>query len=145
MHTVAQLLAHKGYEIWDIGPDESVFKALETMAKHDVGALVVMEGGKLCGIVSERDYARKVILEGKRSEDTKVRDIMTRKVVCTTLEHTVPECFALMTEKRIRHLPVIDHKKVVAILSIGDCVKATIQEQQFVIQQLENYISGIPH
>ena len=144
MYTVAQLVKNKGSELWQVGPDESVFKALEIMAQHDVGALLVMEGDKLAGIISERDYARKVILEGKRSEDTRVRDIMTSKVVCTNLDHTIPECFAVMTENRIRHLPVIEHKKVVAMLSIGDCVKATIREQQFVIDQLEKYISGVP-
>ena len=143
MHTVSQLLDMKGKEVFSVAPDDSVRHALQVMADHDVGALVVMEEEHLRGIISERDYARKVILDGRNSVDTQVHEVMTSKVLCASPTQTIPECFALMTDKRIRHLPVLEHKKVVGILSIGDCVKATIQDQEFVIEQLENYISGM--
>lgn len=145
MHTVSQLLDAKGHDVFSVAPDDSVLYALELMAKHDVGALVVMDDDHLRGIISERDYARKVILDGRTSEDTKVSQVMTAKVLCASPSQTIPECFALMTDKRIRHLPVLEHKKVIGMLSIGDCVKATIHDQEFVIEQLENYISGMTY
>ena len=145
MHTVSQLLDSKGHDVFSVAPDDSVLQALQVMAKHDVGALVVMEEEHLRGIISERDYARKVILDGRTSGDTKVHEVMTSKVLCAAPNQTIPECFALMTNKRIRHLPVLENDKVVGMLSIGDCVKATIHDQEFVIEQLENYISGMTY
>lgn len=145
MQIVSQLLDAKGRDVFSVAPEDSVLHALKIMEKHDVGALLVMEEDHLRGIISERDYARKVILDGRTSVDTKVRQVMTAKVVCASPSQTIPECFALMTDKRIRHLPVLEHKKVVGMLSIGDCVKATIQDQEFVIEQLENYISGMSY
>jgi CBS domain-containing protein len=140
MKTVTQLLQAKGREIHSIGPDARVFDALKLMAEKDVGALVVMEGGRMAGILSERDYARKVILLGKSSHDIPVRDIMTAKVITVQPRHTVEECMALMTSKRIRHLPVTDGERLVGVLSIGDLVKETIAEQEATIRQLESYI-----
>ena len=140
MKNVGQMLEEKGQELLSISPDATVFEALQRMADANVGALVVLDGEKLAGIFSERDYARKVILVGKSSKETGVREIMTDKVLCVSLERTVEQCMALMTAKRIRHLPVLDHKKVVGVISIGDVVKEMISEQQFIISQLESYI-----
>jgi CBS domain-containing protein len=123
-----------------IAPHESVFTALERMAEHDIGALVVLDGPVLAGVLSERDYARKVILLGKSSRDMRVSEIMTHKVVCVGPDQTVDQCMAVMTEKRCRHLPVLEGKRVIGVLSIGDLVKETISEQQFQIAQLESYI-----
>lgn len=124
-----------------VGPDDTVFTALALMAQFDIGALLVLEGGKLVGIFSERDYARKIILKGKASKDTPVREIMSEKVSCVTLSQTVEECMALMTDRHVRHLPVIGaDDEVLGILSIGDLVKETISEQQFTIEQLVSYI-----
>ena len=144
MTTVKQILDRKGYQIWSIKPDASVFEAIELMAKKGVGALLVMANeNTLDGVISERDYARKVILQGRSSQQTSVKDIMTSKVVCARLTQSVEECMALMTDKNIRHLPVLDDQdKVVGMLSIGDLVKTIIAEQQFTIEQLEHYISG---
>ncbi len=142
MVTVRQCLQSKGGEIWSIRPDISVYEALEMMAEKDIGALLVLEGEKLVGIFSERDYARKVILQGKSSRDTWVSEIMTSRVVFVRLEQTIEECMALMTKKHIRHLPVLDGERLVGVISIGDVVKAIITEQQFVIEQLEHYITG---
>jgi len=119
-----------------------VLQALEMMAAKNVGALLVMEGEKLAGIFSERDYARKVVLEGRTSKDTSVGDIMSSKVVCVTPQQSIEDCMALMTDKRIRHLPVIEGDRVLGIISVGDVVKAVISEQTFVISQLEHYITG---
>ena len=140
MKTVQQVLEGKKHRLLAISPDATVYDALELMAQQDVGALVVLDGERLAGIFSERDYARKIILFGKSSKDTLVREIMTDKVLCVRLEQTVDQCMALMTDKRVRHLPVLDHKKVVGVISIGDVVKEVISEQQFVISQLETYI-----
>lgn len=140
MKNVGQMLEEKGHKLLSISPDATVFEALQRMADANVGALVVLDGEKLAGIFSERDYARKVILVGKSSKETRVREIMTDKVLCVSPERTVEQCMALMTEKRIRHLPVLDHKKVVGVISIGDVVKEMISEQQFIISQLESYI-----
>ncbi len=140
MNTVRQLLQAKGSQIYAIAPDARVFDALKLMAEREVGALVVMEGGTLAGIISERDYARKVILHGKSSHDLQVRDIMTAKVITVHPGQTVGECMALMTEKRIRHLPVTDGERLIGMLSIGDLVKEVIAEQEATIKQLESYI-----
>lgn len=140
MKTVRQLLDGKRLGVLAITPDSSVYDALQTMADHEVGALLVMDGERLIGIFSERDYARKIILHGKASKETAVREIMTSKVICVRPEQTVEDCMALMTDKRIRHLPVIEHGRTVGVISIGDVVKEVISEQRFVIEQLEHYI-----
>ena len=140
MKTVMQLLQAKGREIHTVPPDARVFDALKLMAEKNVGALVVAEGGRLAGIISERDYARKVILLGKSSHDIPVREIMTGKVVTVQPGQTVEDCMALMTEKRIRHLPVTEGEQLIGILSIGDLVKEVIAEQERTIKQLESYI-----
>jgi len=144
MKTVKQLLDAKGHNVWIIAPDASVYEALTLMADKDVGALLVLEAGKLVGIISERDYARKVILKGKFSKDTPVSEIMSTRLVYVRPEQTVEECMALMTDRHIRHLPVLTDEQVVGIISIGDLVKAIISEQEFLIQNLQNYIMGSP-
>lgn len=140
METVSQLLQDKGGGVLSVTPATSVYDALKLMAEKNVGALLVMEGAALRGIMSERDYARKVILLGKSSQDIAVRDIMSDKVVTVSPTQTVDACMALMTDRRIRHLPVVDNGRVIGVLSIGDLVKAVIAEQQQTIQQLESYI-----
>ena len=140
MKTIKQLLQGKSRGICTIGPDARVYDALKLMAEKEIGALLVIENDKLVGIISERDYARKVILHGKSSHDTPVREIMTERVICVQPDRTVDECMALMTDKRFRHLPVIENDKLIGVLSIGDLVKETISEQQFMIKQLESYI-----
>jgi CBS domain-containing protein len=142
MKTVNQLLQNKGSRVWSIGPDAFVIEALKLMAEREVGALVVLEGNQVVGILSERDYARKVSLLGKSSKTTPVREIMTEKVVFIRPEQTVEDCMALMTNKRIRHLPVMDGNRLVGVISIGDVVKEVISQQEFIIAQLENYITG---
>lgn len=141
MKTMKQLLGESPRKPLSVAPDDSVITALELMAKNDVGAILVVEGDQLAGIFSERDYARKIILHGKSSKETKVREIMTEKVIYAKPSQTVDECMAIMTEKRVRHLPVMDNGKLTGIVSIGDLVKETISEQAFMIKQLENYIS----
>ncbi|RPI72164.1 MAG: CBS domain-containing protein [Ignavibacteriales bacterium] len=140
--TVAAILKSKGYNIHSVSPDATVFEALKIMADHKIGALLVLEGEKLAGILSERDYARKVILLGKSSREAKVKEIMSDKVWYVQPYRTAEECMALMINKRIRHLPVIDQEKLAGVISIGDVVKAVIDEKEFVIEQLEEYISG---
>lgn len=140
MKTVRQLLQSKGSAVYSVTPEASVFDALRLMADKNIGALLVLSGGKLSGIMSERDYARKVILHGKSSHDMPVREIMSEKVVTVQPEQTVEDCMALMTGKRIRHLPVVNGDKVVGLLSIGDLVKEVIAEQEQTIKQLESYI-----
>jgi CBS domain-containing protein len=140
MKTLMQLLQAKGGEIHAIDPDARVYDALKLMADKDVGALLVLDAGKLAGIISERDYARKVILQGKSSYDIPVREIMTGKVVTVQLTQTVEDCMALMTSRRVRHLPVVDGERLVGVLSIGDLVKEVIAEQEQTIKQLESYI-----
>jgi len=140
MKTAKHLLAEKTPGVISVAPDASVFDALGIMADKDIGALIVLDGQKLVGILSERDYARKVALVGKSSKEMPVREIMTHKVLCVTPDHTVDECMGLMTQKRCRHLPVVQDKHVIGMLSIGDLVKETISEQKMVIQQLESYI-----
>jgi CBS domain-containing protein len=142
MKTVQQLLESKTHRLLTVTPDTTVFDALKLMAEKEIGALVVLDGDKLAGIFSERDYARKIILHGKASRETSVQEIMTNKVVCVRPNNTVDECMALMTDKRIRHLPVVDGKRVMGVISIGDVVKEMLAEQQFIIEQLEHYIAG---
>lgn len=143
MKTLRQIIEGKGNKLACVAPEQSVLRALEIMAELDVGALLVMDGKQLVGVFSERDYARKVILQGKASRHTAVSEIMTGKVIYVTPEVSVEECMAIMTEKRIRHLPVLDaDKEVLGVISIGDVVKEMISEQKFVIEQLERYIAG---
>lgn len=142
MKTVREILDKKGWEIYSVTPDASVFEALKLMAEKNIGAVVVVENEKVVGIMSERDYARKVILLGKASKDTPVRDIMTEKVLYVRPNNTTEECMALMADKRIRHLPVLENEKLVGVISISDIVQAIIAEDKFIIEQLENYITG---
>lgn len=140
--TVRQLLLEKGPTVWTVDPDASVFDALQMMADKNVGALPVMSGGELVGIFSERDYARKVILHGQASRETPVRAIMTANVVTVSPDQDLSDCMRIMTDKRIRHLPVIDSGRQVGVLSIGDVMKAVLAEQEFLIGQLSDYIGG---
>ncbi len=142
MKLVKHLLDAKGRDVLSIAPDATVLDAVKRMAEKSVGALLVMDGDRLLGIVTERDYARKVILRGRASDDTPVRDIMTADVLTTTSETTVQQCMNVVTNQRIRHLPVVDDGKVTGIISIGDLVKAIIADQQEEIEQLGQYISG---
>lgn len=143
MKTLKQLLAEKQGPLAVVSPKDTVFHALNVMAQHDVGALLVLEGEQLVGIFSERDYARKIALRGKFSRETPVAEIMSDKVAYVTLERSLDECMALMTEKHFRHLPVLDNEgRVMGIISIGDLVKETISSQQFLIAELERYIAG---
>lgn len=142
MTFVKHLLDAKGRDVLSITPDASVLDAIKKMAEHGVGALLVMDGDSLSGIVTERDYARKVILLGRYSDDTPVRDIMTAEVTTVSSDQNVRHCMDLMTDKRVRHLPVVDDERVGGVISIGDLVKAIIEEQQQEIEQLGHYISG---
>ncbi len=142
MKTVRQMIDGKSQGLLSVNPKATVLEALQTMQEFDIGALVVLDGGGLVGIFSERDYARKVILLGKSSKDTLVSEIMTSRVMYVTPENTVDECMALMTEKRVRHLPVVLSQKVVGVISIGDIVREMLSEQKFIIAQLEQYIKG---
>ena len=142
MQTVGQLLKVKGTEVFSVTPQDSVLHAIEVMATRHVGALLVMNQGSLLGIISERDYARKVILKNRSSHDTPVGDIMSSPAISVTPEETVHHCMEIMTERRFRHLPVVKGGRVVGMLSIGDLVKAVIQEQTEHIEQLERYIAG---
>ena len=140
MKSLRQLLSAKGNQVHFIHPDAKVIEALQLMAQKDIGALLVMDGGRVVGIMSERDYARKVILHGKSSQDIAVRDIMTCGVVTVEPSSTVEACMSLMTQRRIRHLPVCDGDRLVGLVSIGDLVKSVIAEQEQTIKQLESYI-----
>jgi CBS domain-containing protein len=142
MKTIKQVLEGKGYQIHSVAPETTVYEALQKMAEHGIGALVVFEGEDLAGIVSERDYARKVILTGRDSRGTPVSDIMTENVICVGSELRVDASMSIMTEKCVRHLVVRDDGRINGLISIGDVVKAIIDEQQFTIEQLEHYISG---
>lgn len=140
MKSLKQLLSAKGSQVYSIGPDAKVIEALQIMAHRDIGALVVLEGAEIAGILSERDYARKVILRGKSSQDVPVREIMTSEVVTVDPSRTIEECMALVTRRRVRHLPVIEDGKLVGLVSIGDLVKEVIADQEQTIRQLESYI-----
>lgn len=142
MITVKQILDEKGYQVWTISPDAMVIDALKLMAEKGVGALIVFEKDDVVGIISERDYARKIMLKGRTSEGTPVRDIMTSQVYGVHFETSAEECMALMTDKHIRHLPVCHEGELAGVISIGDVIKAVITQQKFTIENLENYIMG---
>ncbi len=142
MITVRQLLGAKGTTVHTIEPEASVYEALTQMAAANVGALVVVRAGEVAGLISERDYSRKVILAGKASKDTPVKDVMTQRVICVSSQHQVHACMKIMTNERVRHLPVLENGQLAGIVSIGDVVKAIIEEQKFTIEQLEHYIAG---
>ena len=142
MKTVADILGTKGREVWTIAPETIVFEALKMMADKNVGALVVMDGAKVTGILSERDYARKVILHGRSSRELETREIMSTNVYFVSPEQNIEDCMALFTNKRVRHLPVLQNEQLIGIISIGDVVKAVIAEQESTIKHLENYITG---
>jgi len=143
VNTVRHILQIKGFDVWAISPNATVFEALRMMADKDVGALPVMEGEKLLGIISERDYARKIVLQGKASKETLVRDIMTEKVFSVHPEQTAHEVMTLMTEKRVRHLPVVENERVIGMISIGDVLRNVIYQQRQTIRSLEDLILSI--
>jgi CBS domain-containing protein len=142
MTTIQQVLDKKGHEVLSVRPDNAVIDAIKTMADKNVGSVVVIEDGKPVGIFTERHYARKVFLKGRASPTTRVGDVMETRVACAWPEQTVDECMAVMTEKRVRHLPVLRHKKLVGVISIGDLVKSKIADQEFAIEQLVDYVRG---
>lgn len=142
--SIHEILDHKGNAVWTVSPDNTVFEAIQLMSEKNVGALLVTERGRLVGIVSERDYTRKVALKGKTSKDLRVRDIISENVVSATPRHTVEECMRLMTENRVRHLPVLEGDALLGVVSIGDLVNWIISAQSTTIRQLETYISGYP-
>ncbi len=142
MKTVSQLLENKGHDIWSVSPRSTVLEAIKLMADKGIGSVIVLSDNQLKGILSERDYTCKVILKGRSSSDTPVADIMQSKVICARPDSSMEECMVLMTEKKIRHLPVIDDQAIVGMISIGDIVKEIISEQQYMIEQLESYIHG---
>jgi CBS domain-containing protein len=146
MRTVQDILRTKGTVVWSVTPDTTVYEALQLMAEKNIGAVLVLdEEGCVAGVLSERDYARKVILEGKTSRDTLARDIMSTRVVGVRPDQTIEQCMAIMTDRHVRHLPVVDGDHVAGVISIGDVVKAIISQQEFMIEQLENYITGTPY
>jgi len=142
--SISEILEHKGTAVWAVAPDITVFEAIQMMSEKNIGALLVTEGGKLIGIMSERDYTRKVALKGKSSRELKVREILSDRLLSVTPQHTIEECMRLMTENRVRHLPVLDGEKITGVVSIGDLVNWIISAQSTTIRQLETYISGIP-
>lgn len=142
MPTAHDILRSKGHTVHSVRPTDTVLAALGVMAEHDIGAVLVRDGDEILGILTERDYARKVALAGRASKDSPVRAIMTANVVCVSPSRTVEECMGLMTERRCRHLPVVENGRVVGLVSIGDLVRAMIDEQEFTINQLKNYIAG---
>ncbi len=142
MSKVADILQGRSGDIWSVQSSQSVLDAIKMMAKHGIGAVLVIDDNRLSGILSERDYARKVILENQSSSTTRVGDIMTRNPITTSRDNTVSECMSLMTDKDFRHLPVVENEQVIGMISIGDLVKAVIKEQKFTIDQLEQYITG---
>ena len=136
------VLNRKGHDVYCVDPDASVLAALEIMAEHDIGALVVLDNGDLVGIITERDYTQKIVLKGRTSPTTALREIMSTRVTCARPLQTVEECMAIMTAKAVRHLPVLEDKKIIGLVSIGDMVKSFIADQKFIIEQLEHYIQG---
>jgi CBS domain-containing protein len=140
--TIREILKRKGHEVFSITPESSVYRAIEMMADRHVGALLVIADARLVGIISERDYARKVILKGRSSKDTRVRDIMTSPVIFVEPQDSVDECMRIMTENRVRHLPVVEDEKVIGVASIGDLVNWIMSAQEHTIQQLQNYVTG---
>lgn len=140
--TINEILQHKPRELWTVAPHATVFAAIEVMADKNIGALLVMENGRLLGVISERDYTRKVALRGKSSHDTQVREIISTPLISATPQHSVEDCMRLMTANRVRHLPILDGAKVLGIVSIGDLVNWIISAQSVAITQLESYISG---
>ena len=142
MTTVRHILEDKGRQVWSVRPGDKVYDASKMMADKDVGSLVVLDDSKIVGLITERDYARNVFLRGRASPQTRVDDIMERNVVCVGPDQSIEECMALMTMKRLRHLPVIERDELVGIVSIGDVVKSIISDREFVIEQLEHYIRG---
>jgi CBS domain-containing protein len=140
--TIQEILAHKGTTVWSVSPDVTVFDAIQMMADKNIGALLVTEQGKLVGILTERDYTRKVVLKGKSSKQTAVKEILTGPLIHVTPAHTVDECMRLMTEHRVRHLPVLEASEIAGIVSIGDLVNWIISAQHSTIQQLQSYIAG---
>jgi CBS domain-containing protein len=142
MTTAHDILRYKGRAVHAVRPADTVLAALGVMAEHDIGAVLVLEGDQVVGLLTERDYARKVALMGRASKDSPVHAIMTPDVVCVPPTHSVEDCMALMTERRIRHLPVVDNRRVVGLVSIGDLVKAMLDEQEFTIRELKSYIAG---
>ena len=142
MKKVNDILKIKGHDVWSIAPDASVYDAIHLMTDKKVGALTVIEDSKLVGMISETDYTRNVILKGRSSQNTSVKEIMTTQVLYVQPEQDIEDCMALMTEKRTRHLPVLNEGKLIGLISIGDVVKSIIDEQQFTIEQLEHYITG---
>ena len=139
--SISDVLAHKSGQVWSIGPDATVFEAIQLMADHNIGAVLVMQGDTLIGVLSERDYTRKVMLKGKSSRDTRVREVLTAPLVVRRAD-TVEDCMKLMTSQRVRHLPVVEGERVIGVVSIGDLVNWTISAQHVTISQLEGYISG---
>jgi CBS domain-containing protein len=142
MATVRDVLRQKGHAVHSIGPDASVRDAVRIMAEHNIGALTVMDDGQLAGVITERDYARKIVLKGRASASTLVKEIMSGRVIVVGPDQRVEECMAVMTARAVRHLPVIDNGRLVGIVSIGDMVKSIIADQKFFIEQLEHYIQG---
>lgn len=142
MKSVKDILRIKGDQVWSVHPDDSLFEALRIMSERNVGALVVLEGENLVGVISERDYARKIILKGKTSRETRVREVMSENPICVDPDTEVEICMALMTDRRVRHLPVLDRGRLVGVISIGDVVKAVLSEKESLIEQLEKYIRG---
>jgi CBS domain-containing protein len=142
--SINEILDHKGTAVWTVSPDVTVFEAIQMMSDKNVGALLVTEHDRLIGVVSERDYTRKVALKGKSSKELKVREIISDRVLSVTPQHTIEECMRLMTENRVRHLPVLDGQKIAGVISIGDLVNWIISAQSTTIRQLETYISGCP-
>lgn len=142
--TISEIISHKGSQVWSISPEETVFDAIQLMADKNIGALLVTQSGRLVGILTERDYTRKVALKGKSSKQTAVKEILSGHIIHVTPDHTVEECMRLMTENRVRHLPVLEADRIVGVVSIGDLVNWIINAQSFTIHQLQTYISGVP-
>ena len=142
MKTVGQLLQSKGYDVWSVAPDDLVLDALKLMAEKNIGAVLVLAAGNLAGILSERDFARKVVLESISATDTRVWEIMTERVISVRVDQSIGECMTLMTNKRVRHLPVLENNQLIGVISIGDVIKAIISEQEAIIDQFKDYLWG---